>query len=73
MSALIALLIIAAAIWFGLPLVGVRPRMGREHLDSISDFSRAMTALDPRAPTPRATRPAPRAPRPVPRAAAGRR
>ena len=57
MSALLALVILAGAAWFVLAMAGVRPGSRREPMDSVSEFARAMTALDPTAPPVR--RPAP--------------
>lgn len=65
MSALIALLLLAGAAWFVLGTAG-RGRVGREPMDSVHEFARAMQALDPTA-SPRPALPA------RPRAGAPRR
>ena len=62
MSALIALCLLGAAGWFVMTLLGGPASARREPIESVSDFSRAMRALDPHAP-PR-PQPAPRQPRP---------
>lgn len=52
MSALIALILLAAAAWFVSNIAGATG-VRREPIDSVSDFSRAMSALDPQRPAPR--------------------
>ncbi|CAN5210984.1 hypothetical protein BH23ACT9_BH23ACT9_11390 [soil metagenome] len=47
MSALLALIVFGGAVWFVMNVAGVRPGSFREPIDSISEFSRAMSALDP--------------------------
>lgn len=49
MSALLALLVLGAAAWFLTNLAG-RAGFGREPMESVAEFSRAMSALDPSAP-----------------------
>ncbi|HUG86875.1 MAG TPA: hypothetical protein VMM13_20060 [Euzebya sp.] len=82
MSALLALLIFGCAVWFVVVKAGVGSGSAREPMDSVSEFARAMTALDPtaspvhrqavaRRPAPRRT--PPRAPSRVPGPLATRR
>ena len=56
MSALLALVVLGGAIWFVLTLSGGGGAR-REPMDSVNEFSRAMSALDPTAPA-RRPRPA---------------
>lgn len=61
MSALFALVILAGAAWFVLAMAGARPGGRREPVDSVGEFARAMSALDPTRPlTPPQRRPATR-------------
>lgn len=53
MSALLALLVLGGAIWFVATLAGGGTR--REPVDSVNEFARAMSALNP-TPPPTATR-----------------
>lgn len=57
MSALLTILILAGVVWFVLAMAGVRSGSRREPMVSVTEFARAMTALDPTAPPVR--RPAP--------------
>ena len=66
MSALLALILVGGAIWFVVVKAGIHSGAVREPMDSVSEFARAMTALDPTAPPLRrqaaAVRPRPRPP-----------
>ena len=74
MSALIALILLVAAGWFVTNLAGGSATGRREPMDSVHDFSRAMSALDPSRPMPAARPPVPaRQPGPNRRIAATRR
>jgi hypothetical protein len=53
MTAILILLTIGVAVWFALASAGSRPGAGREPMDSVTQFARAMTALDPAATPPR--------------------
>jgi hypothetical protein len=59
MSALLALLVLGGAAWFVVSLAGGRGPGRREPVDSVHEFARAMSALDPTTPPrPVRTRPA---------------